>query len=58
MEEKKVIYADELVQLMKEYDMSSPIIDEHGNYYGSQPKSFGEIWIDLIGMIEQSSHTL
>jgi hypothetical protein len=29
MEEKKVIYADELVKLMKEYDMSSPIIDDH-----------------------------
>jgi hypothetical protein len=58
MEEKKVIYADELVKLMKEYDMSSPIIDDHWNYYGSQAKSIGEIWIDFIGMIEQSSHTL
>lgn len=58
MEEKKVIYTDELVQLMKEYDMSSPIIDDQGNYYGSQAKSIGEIWIDFIGMIEQSSHTL
>lgn len=58
MEEKKVIYADELLKLMREYDMTSPITDGCGNYYGSRTKSIGEIWIDFIEMIEQSSHTL
>jgi len=58
MEEKKIIYADELLELMREYDISYPLIDDYGNYYGSRTKSIEVIWNDLINMIEQSNHIL
>ena len=58
MEQKEVIYADELLELMREYDLSFPLIDEYGNYYGDKTKSIKQIWGDFIEMIERSSHTL
>lgn len=52
-----VVFADELIEKMKNYNLFYPIVDGTATY-GYQMRGIGEIYDNIIEMIKQSTHTI